>query len=100
MDSIYVADLGTTMSRHEIFKCLVHDQMEGAIDVDWRDFFPYLNWIPNKSFEKKIKQMDIRRTAVMKSLVQKIREKSASKEVFTKLLIIPCSSNNLNGVIT
>ncbi|KAL1813107.1 hypothetical protein ACET3Z_023172 [Daucus carota] len=80
VDSIYVADLGTTMSRHEIFKCLVHDQMEGAIDVDWRDFFPYLNWIPNKSFEKKIKQMDIRRTAVMKSLVQKIREKSASKE--------------------
>ncbi|KAL8145101.1 ent-kaurene oxidase-like isoform X1 [Apium graveolens] len=80
LESIYVDELGMTMSRHDIFNCLVHDPMVGAIDVDWRDFFPYLKWIPNRSFENKIEQMDIRRMAVMKSLVQRAREQSASRE--------------------
>nr|KJB58382.1 hypothetical protein B456_009G207500 [Gossypium raimondii] len=30
---------------------LVIDMMAGIIEVDWRDFFPYLKWIPNKAFE-------------------------------------------------
>nr|AUZ98413.1 ent-kaurene oxidase [Trachyspermum ammi] len=80
VESIYVDELGTTMSRQEIFDCLVHDPMVGAIDVDWRDFFPYLKWIPNRSFENKIERMDIRRMAVMKSLVQRARKQSASTE--------------------
>lgn len=81
VQSIHVDELGITMSRHDIFKCLVHDPMEGAIDVDWRDFFPYLKWIPNKSFENKIQQMYIRRQAVMKSLIQEqLRKRSASEE--------------------
>ncbi|KAL8145100.1 ent-kaurene oxidase-like [Apium graveolens] len=80
VESIYVDELQTTMSRHEMFNCLVHDPMVGAIEVDWRDFFPYLKWIPNNRFENKIKQMDIRRIAVMKSLVQRARKQSSSKE--------------------
>ncbi|KAF5814487.1 putative ent-kaurene monooxygenase [Helianthus annuus] len=34
--SIYVSDLGTTMTRDEVFQVLVLDPMMGAIEVDWR----------------------------------------------------------------
>ncbi|XP_074352554.1 ent-kaurene oxidase-like [Apium graveolens] len=80
VDSIYVDELGTTLSKQEMVKCLVLDMLIGAIDVDWRDFFPYLNWIPNRNFENKIEQMSMRRMEVVKSLVQRTRVQSASKE--------------------
>nr|UAK14967.1 cytochrome P450 701A77 [Iberis amara] len=70
VESIYVKELGVSLSRDEIFKVLVHDMMEGAIDVDWRDFFPYLKWIPNKSFEARIQQKHKNRLAVMNALIQ------------------------------
>lgn len=89
VESIYVEDLGVTMSREDIFKVLVQDPMEGAIEVDWRDFFPYLSWIPNKNFEFKIQQMYTRRKALMKSLIQEQKKRIASGEVsdFTFTLI-------------
>lgn len=71
LEHIYVEELGTTLSREDMLNVLVHDPMAGAIDVDWRDFFPYLKWVPNKTFEKKIKQMDFRREALMKSLIRR-----------------------------
>ncbi|KAE8674738.1 Ent-kaurene oxidase [Hibiscus syriacus] len=51
-------------------RVLVLDMMEGAIDVDWRDFFPYLKWIPNKSFEINIQQKHFRRMALMNALIK------------------------------
>ncbi|XP_042498625.1 ent-kaurene oxidase-like isoform X1 [Macadamia integrifolia] len=75
--SIYVEDLGTKLSRDEIFEVLVHDPMMGAIEVDWRDFFPYLRWIPNKSVETKIKRMDARRAAVLKTLIEEQKKRIA-----------------------
>ncbi|KAF5792407.1 putative ent-kaurene monooxygenase [Helianthus annuus] len=80
IESIYVRDLGTTMTRDEAFDVLVLDPMMGAIEVDWRDFFPYLSWIPNENFETKIKQMYIRREAVMKALIQEHKKKTQSEE--------------------
>ncbi|KAK1395707.1 Ent-kaurene oxidase, chloroplastic [Heracleum sosnowskyi] len=80
VESVYVDELQTTMSRYEMFNCLVRDPMVGAIDVDWRDFFPYLKWIPNKRFENKIEQMNIHKAAIMKSLVQRARKQSSSTE--------------------
>ncbi|CAK9178595.1 unnamed protein product [Ilex paraguariensis] len=80
VQSIHVEELGTTLSRDEIFKILVLDPMEGAIDVDWRDFFPYMKWFPNKSFENKIEQMHIRRLAVMKALIKEQKKRIASGE--------------------
>ncbi|KAM7521060.1 hypothetical protein LguiB_020022 [Lonicera macranthoides] len=80
VESIHVEDLGTTLSREEIFEVLVIDPMEGAIEVDWRDFFPNLKWIPNISFEKKLKRMYTRREAVMKALFQEQRKHIASGE--------------------
>lgn len=81
MESIYVKELGVTLSKDEIFKVLVHDMMEGAIDVDWRDFFPYLKWIPNKSFEARIQQKHKRRLAVMNALIQDRLKQNGSESV-------------------
>ncbi|KAJ7958101.1 Cytochrome P450 [Quillaja saponaria] len=78
--SIYVEELGSTLSREEMFKILVIDMMEGAIEVDWRDFFPYLKWIPNKSVEMKIQQMSFRRKAVMSALINEQKKRIASGE--------------------
>ncbi|KAI3504812.1 hypothetical protein L1887_26536 [Cichorium endivia] len=80
LESIYVKDLETTMKRDEIFQVLVVDPMMGAIEVDWRDFFPYFKWVPNKSFENKIHQMYTRREAVMKALIQEHKKRIASGE--------------------
>ncbi|CAI9281803.1 unnamed protein product [Lactuca saligna] len=80
IESIYVGDLGTTMTREEMFQILVVDPMMGAIEVDWRDFFPYLNWIPNTKLEEKIEQMYIRRKAVMKAVIQEHRNRIQSGE--------------------
>ncbi|KAI7729871.1 hypothetical protein M8C21_023780, partial [Ambrosia artemisiifolia] len=80
VESIYVEDLKTTMKRDEIFNVLVVDPMMGAIDVDWRDFFPYLKWVPNKKFENTIQQMYIRREAVMKALIKEHKQRIASGE--------------------
>ncbi|KAI3785518.1 hypothetical protein L1987_44637 [Smallanthus sonchifolius] len=80
MESIYVDDLGTTMTRDEAFQVLVIDPMMGAIQVDWREFFPYLSWIPNPSFEKTIQQMYVRREAVMKALIQEHKKRIDSRE--------------------
>ncbi|KAJ0789758.1 putative ent-kaurene monooxygenase [Helianthus annuus] len=80
VESIYVEDLKITMKRDEIFQVLVVDPMMGAIDVDWRDFFPYLKWVPNTKFENTIQQMYIRREAVMKALIKQHKERIASGE--------------------
>ncbi|XP_022876089.1 ent-kaurene oxidase, chloroplastic-like [Olea europaea var. sylvestris] len=80
VESIYVEELGAVLSRKEIFEILVIDPMEGAIEVDWRDFFPYLKWIPNKGFEKRIQQMYSHREAVMKALIKEHMKRIASGE--------------------
>ncbi|XP_058073925.1 ent-kaurene oxidase, chloroplastic isoform X2 [Magnolia sinica] len=79
-DSIYVEELGTMLSKREIFNVLVVDPMMGAIEVDWRDFFPYLSWVPNKNWEMKIQRMVNRRSAVMKALIQEQKKRIASGE--------------------
>lgn len=78
VESIYVEELGSTLSRDDVYKILVLDIMEGAIEVDWRDFFPYLKWIPNKSIEMKIQKLYDRRKAVMKALMNEQRKRLAS----------------------
>ncbi|KAK1433536.1 hypothetical protein QVD17_10447 [Tagetes erecta] len=83
---IYVNDLRTTMTRDEVFQVLVLDPMMGAIEVDWRDFFPYLSWIPNAEFETKIQQMYIRREAVMKTLIQEHKKRIASGEILNSYI--------------
>ncbi|KAK4387558.1 Ent-kaurene oxidase, chloroplastic [Sesamum angolense] len=80
VESAYVEELGTTLSKEEMFEILVIDPMKGAIDVDWRDFFPYLKWIPNKSFENNIQRMHFRRQAVMTALINEQKERISRGE--------------------
>lgn len=56
--------------------------MEGAIEVDWRDFFPYLKWVPNNKVEANIKKLDLRRMAVMKALIKEHKELNEGRKVF------------------
>ncbi|KAL6005916.1 hypothetical protein ACLOJK_039961 [Asimina triloba] len=78
--SVYIQGLGTMLSKQEIFDVLVVDPMMGAIEVDWRDFFPYLRWVPNKDWEVKIQRMVHRRREVMKTLIKERRKQIASGE--------------------
>lgn len=84
MESVYVDELGTTFSKEEMFEILVVDPMKGVIEVDWRDFFPYLRWIPNKSFENNIQQMYLRRQAVMTALIQEQKKRISRGEVIVQ----------------
>lgn len=81
MDSLYVEELGGILSKDDLYNILVIDIMEGAIEVDWRDFFPYLKWIPNRKMEMKIHRMYSRREAVMKALINEQKKRIASGKV-------------------
>ncbi|CAI0424077.1 unnamed protein product [Linum tenue] len=81
VECIYVEELGTTFSKEEIFRILVLDPMEGAIDVDWRDFFPYLSWIPNHGYEDKVEHTHYRKQAVMNALIKEQKQRIASGKV-------------------
>lgn len=74
-------ELGATLSRDEVFKVLVRDMLEGAIEVDWRDFFPYLKWLPNRSFDMKIKRTHVRMKAVMNALINQQKKRIAAGDV-------------------
>ncbi|KAK2992337.1 hypothetical protein RJ640_020330 [Escallonia rubra] len=80
VENVHVEELGTTFSREEIFRVLVLDLMQGAIEVDWRDFFPYLKWIPNRGLEKRLEQLHTRRMAVMNALIREQKKRIASGE--------------------
>lgn len=88
VESIYVEELGQEMSKKEIFDVLVIDPMMGAIEVDWRDFFPYLRWVPNRNMEMKIQRMVTRKRAVTMALINEQKQRIALGEVF----ILPCLS--------
>lgn len=86
IESIYVEGLTATLSREDLYNTLVVDFMEGAIEVDWRDFFPYLKWIPNKSFEKKIRRVDRQRKIIMKALINEQKKRLTSGKVSVSCL--------------
>jgi ent-kaurene oxidase len=79
VQALNVEEVGR-LSRRDIFRVLMEDPVEVALDVDWKDFFTYLKWIPNSNFERKIKKMDFRRLAVMKAFIKEKSKRFASGE--------------------
>uniref|UniRef100_A0A0E0PZC5 Ent-kaurene oxidase n=1 Tax=Oryza rufipogon TaxID=4529 RepID=A0A0E0PZC5_ORYRU len=75
VSSVYVDEFGRDISKEEIYNATVTDMMMCAIEVDWRDFFPYLSWVPNKSFETRVFTTESRRTAVMRALIKQQKER-------------------------
>jgi ent-kaurene oxidase len=76
-----VKEFGRKISKEEIYQTTVVDMMMCAIDVDWRDFFPYLHWIPNTRFETKVQTTEYRRTAVMRALIHQQNKRITCGEV-------------------
>jgi ent-kaurene oxidase len=80
-----VEEYGKVISKEEIYKATVVDMMMCAIEVDWRDFFPYLSWIPNRTFETRVLTTEARRTTVMQALIKQQKERIARGEVTQRL---------------
>ncbi|RRT51543.1 hypothetical protein B296_00050509 [Ensete ventricosum] len=95
VESIFVEELGKEMTKKEIFNILVVDPMMGAIEVDWRDFFPYLSWIPNRSFETKIQGMVTRKMAVTRALIMEQKKRRERGEEINCYLDFLLSENTL-----
>ena len=81
MCSVYVEEFGREISKEEIFHVLVHEILSCVVEPDWRDYFPYLSWLPNKSFETIVSSTEFRRDAVMNALIKRQKERIARGEV-------------------
>lgn len=81
VSSVYVKEFGRDISKDEIYQIIVADMMMCVIEIDWRDFFPYLSWIPNKSFDTTVATTESRRTTVMRALIDQQKERIAHGKV-------------------
>uniref|UniRef100_A0ACD5UUB8 Uncharacterized protein n=1 Tax=Avena sativa TaxID=4498 RepID=A0ACD5UUB8_AVESA len=80
VSSVYVEEFGREISKDEICQIIVIDIMQCLSAVDWRDFFPYFNWVPNKSFDTRVTTTEARRTVVMRALINQRKERIESGE--------------------
>eukprot|EP01018_Ginkgo_biloba_P007377 Gb_31843 [translate_table: standard] len=78
VESMYVEEMGRKLSKWEVYDIFMLDFLKWGIEVDWRDFFPYLKWVPFKRFEENLSRVDRRRDAVVKALVQEQKQLLAS----------------------
>jgi ent-kaurene oxidase len=81
VSSVYVKEFGREISKEEMHRTMVFDMMSCVIVADWRDHFPYLGWLPNKSFDTRLVTAESRRTAVIRALIDQRRERIACGEV-------------------
>jgi len=95
VSSVYVEDFGREISKEEIYQVTVVEMMMCAIEVDWRDFFPYLSWVPNKSFETRVLTAESRRTAVVRALVHQQKNRIARGEAKISYLDFLVAENTL-----
>ncbi|PNT75727.1 hypothetical protein BRADI_1g37547v3 [Brachypodium distachyon] len=95
VSSVYVKEFGREISKEEIYQVTVVDMMMCAIEVDWRDFFPYLRWIPNKSFETRVFTAESRRTAVVQALIHQQKKRIARGEAKVCYLDFLLAENTL-----
>ncbi|XP_024515712.1 ent-kaurene oxidase 2 [Selaginella moellendorffii] len=63
IERVSVPKLGMEVTRWEIYRTLVQDLMKASVQIDWRDFFPSLKWIPNRKFEDGIYRVERKRSA-------------------------------------
>lgn len=76
VDSVYVEELGGKLSKKEIFEILLTAPVNGSLEFDWRDFFPYLKWVPNWSLQAP--DIAMRKDAVSKALIRDQKKRIAS----------------------
>uniref|UniRef100_M8BN46 Ent-kaurene oxidase, chloroplastic n=1 Tax=Aegilops tauschii TaxID=37682 RepID=M8BN46_AEGTA len=95
VSSVYVKEFGRDISKDEIYQIIVADMMMCVIEIDWRDFFPYLSWIPNKSFDTAVATTESRRTTVMRALIDQQKERIACGKAKTSYLDFLLAENTL-----
>ncbi|EPS71198.1 ent-kaurene oxidase 2, partial [Genlisea aurea] len=81
VESLYVEEFGKTLSIDEIYKILVVDPVKGSAAVDWREFFPYLKWIPNRAFTERLQQLVYKRRIVMEEIIRQQKQHLAAGSV-------------------
>uniref|UniRef100_A0ACD5V2Y8 Uncharacterized protein n=1 Tax=Avena sativa TaxID=4498 RepID=A0ACD5V2Y8_AVESA len=95
VSSVYVEEFGREISKEEICQIIVVDMMKCVTEVDWRDFFPYLSWIPNKSFDTRVITTESRRTAVMQAIITQQKERIERGEARVSYLDFLLAENTL-----
>ncbi|XBJ04083.1 ent-kaurene oxidase 2-like [Triticum dicoccoides] len=95
VSSVYVKEFGRDISKDEIYQIIVADMMMCVTEIDWRDFFPYLSWIPNKSFDTAVATTESRRTTVMRALIDQQKERIARGKAKTSYLDFLLAENTL-----
>ncbi|KAL5200519.1 hypothetical protein ABZP36_021722 [Zizania latifolia] len=95
VSSVYVDEFGRDISKEEMYNATVTDMMMCAIEVDWRDFFPYLSWVPNRSFETRVFDTEARRSAVMRALIKQQKERIERGEARISYLDFLLEENTL-----
>ncbi|KAK1653818.1 hypothetical protein QYE76_071623 [Lolium multiflorum] len=95
VSSVYVEEFGREISGEEICQIIVVDMLRCVTEVDWRDFFPYLSWVPNENFEKKVTTIESRRTAVMRSLIKQRKKRIEGGEARASYLDFLLAENTL-----
>jgi len=95
VSSVYVKELAREISKEEIFQIIVVDMMTCVTEVDWREFFPNLGWVPNKRFEAKVATTESRRTAVIQALINQRKERIVCGEARESYLDFLLAQNTL-----
>lgn len=79
-DFVFVKEFGRNVSRWEMFQALVMDPLQAVLEVDWRDFFPALKWVPNK-VEGKVLAVHKKIKAIVGALISEQRQLLANGKV-------------------
>jgi ent-kaurene oxidase len=79
-EGVHVPELGGRyVEKWEIFDALIIDPLQSVMYVDWRNFFPFLSFIPNKSVENAISEVDAKRNYIVDALIAEQRKLIANQ---------------------
>eukprot|EP01018_Ginkgo_biloba_P041055 Gb_36654 [translate_table: standard] len=67
--------MGSWVCLQQIYDIVVGDPAKGALEINWRDFVPYIGpWLPNRPLHNKLRQLTKRRAAVVRALIEEERK--------------------------
>ncbi|XP_057873300.2 ent-kaurene oxidase, chloroplastic [Cryptomeria japonica] len=80
VEPLYVEELGSEIvSVQDMYNLIVGDPGNAALEINWRDFLPFVNrWFPNKKLRKMLDDVTKRRSALVKALIRQERDLLAS----------------------
>eukprot|EP01018_Ginkgo_biloba_P001498 Gb_38576 [translate_table: standard] len=71
VESVYVEEMGSWVCLQQIYDIVVGDVAKGALEINWRDFVPYIGpWLTNRPLHNKLRQLTKRRAAVVRALIE------------------------------